>query len=131
MTIPFALKAFIRVVNTLESQELRDLRITLQQLLARSERVVRQEPAPVSPRSHVDQPTKCRGRMLHALGRVAGVEVHDGARVRLLRPGEKAFVVFLDQPDRAVNAVHAVEPEVIGGFGEKLVELIGAARRAR
>jgi hypothetical protein len=62
--VPFALESLVGVVLTLEAQKLRELRIAAQDLLARSERVIRQEPAAVFPSGDVDEAAERGGRVL-------------------------------------------------------------------
>ena len=50
---------------------------------------------------------------------VIDVQVHDGADPRLARPGEKAFVVPLDEADGAVDELRAVLAEVRAHGGEE------------
>src|SRR6476620_12804125 len=112
MAVPVALESFVGVVLALEAQKLGELRIAAKDLLARAERVIREEPAAVSPSGDVDEAAERGGRVLPSLGRVRRVQVEDRARVGPLRPREEALVVTLDEPDRAVDAVDLILAEV-------------------
>src|SRR3954467_3142296 len=105
VAIPFALESLVGVVLPFEAQKLRELRIAAQDLVTCAERVIRQEPAAVSPSRDVDEAAECGGRVLAPFGRVRGVQIEDRARIGLLRPRQEALVITFDQPDRAVDAV--------------------------
>src|SRR5688500_280814 len=124
VAVPLALEALVRVVHPLESQELRELRVALEQLLARSERVIREEPAAAAARGHVDQPAKRGRRVREPVRGVAGVKVEDRAGVRLTRPGEKALGVTLDESDRTVDAIDAVGAKILGYLAAKVGERV-------
>src|SRR5215204_2401568 len=120
--VPVALESLVGIVVTLEAEELWKLRIAAQQLLARAEGVVREEPAPLPARRDVDQPAKRVRRMPDAVRCVMRVEIEDRAGVRRLRPGEEALVIALDETNGAVDAVHAVQSEVVRCLGEEIHE---------
>src|SRR5688500_922411 len=122
VAIPLALKSLVRIVLPLEAEELGELRVAPEHLLARPERVVGEEPAAAAARRHVDQPPEGRAGVGQPVGRVTRVQVEDRARIRLLRPREEAFVVTFDEANRSVNAVDVVCAKVVCGFDQKVVE---------
>ena len=51
---------------------------------------------------------------------VLRVQVEDHACVSVARPVQKAFVVALDEPDRPVNHVDVMPPEILGGLSHEV-----------
>ena len=67
----------------------------------------------------IDQPPEMVGGLGNAIRVVIDVQVHDGADPGLARPGQKAFVVLLDQADGSVDQRHAVPAEIRAHGGEE------------
>ena len=89
MAPPVALEPLLRVVLQLAPQELGELRIRRLHLIAARPAVIGQEIAAAMTDRHVDQRTERVGAAVDAGRRVLDVQVEDGARPAVARPGRK------------------------------------------
>src|ERR1041385_7766889 len=122
VAVPVALEEFVGIVALLQAQELTELCIARFHLLARGVLVISQIITPSTADRHVDETTKRRRRMLLSFGGVDDMEVEDDTGIGLCRPGQKTFLVALDQPNRAVDDVHLILAEIIACFVHEINE---------
>src|SRR5213593_2111432 len=74
----------------------------------------------------VDEAAEIARRLLDRLGIVCRVQVEDDARVALLRPGEEALVVLLDEADGSVDDVPTARAQVLANALHEIDQRIPA-----
>src|SRR5687768_12236357 len=94
-----------------EFEKVAKLRIAGCYLLFCSEFVVGEIKIAVKVEGQVDQSAQRGLRLFQTFGRVIDVQIEDDAGVGAIGPGQKGFVVLLDQADRAVDDAASSAPE--------------------
>src|SRR5881296_3269357 len=122
--IPVALEQLLGVVPALQLQEVDELRVAGLDLRPRRPVMVGQVITAAVLDRPVDEAAEIARRLLDRLGIVRRVQVEDDARVALLRPGEEALVVLLDEADGAVNNVRAALAKVLADALHEIDERI-------
>lgn len=120
VAIPVALKSFGRVVVAFEAEEVGELGVAGFDLLARRPAMVGEVVVAAHFNGAGDEAAKVGLRFTDARRAVCGVEVEDDAGVILFCPGEKTFVVALDEPDCAVDQLDGVAAEIASHRFEKI-----------
>jgi hypothetical protein len=103
MAIPIALEDLVRIVAALEAQELGHLRVALFDLLAARPSVVGEVIAAAELDGAVNKTAEVVGRLAQAALIMIHMQVHNDTDPRFSRPGEHAFIIFLNETDRPVN----------------------------
>src|SRR5712664_1044573 len=127
MPVPVALEQLLRVVLALELEELEELREAGLDLLAQGVAVIGGVVAAAVLDADVDQaPEGVAGADRAARG-VLDVQIEDHAGVGLLRPGEEALAVLLDEPHRAVDDLDALAARIVAHAGHEGLERVALA----
>src|SRR5579872_3718673 len=117
--VPLRLEALLGIEMKLAAQQLRELRIAGQNLLASGEPMIGEVEAAAEPYRLVYQAAECPRGALDARLRMIHVNVEDNAGVALLRPGKEGLPVHLDKADRAVDDALAVTAQIGGDRGHE------------
>jgi hypothetical protein len=96
VSIPLALKSFLRIIFPFQLQEFGKSRVAGFDLIAGCLAMISQVIAATSRRCHVDQPPQRVCRALNCFRAVNRMKIKDGASVWLLGPRQEAFIILFD-----------------------------------
>ncbi|HZY31761.1 MAG TPA: hypothetical protein VFF86_08990, partial [Candidatus Methylomirabilis sp.] len=97
VTIPVALEPLLGVVLALLYQKLDEPRVARRDLFTRGPVMVGQVVTPPVWDRPIDEAAEVAGRFLERIRIVRRMQVEDDAGVSLLRPGQEALIVLLDE----------------------------------
>src|SRR3989338_3627342 len=121
MAVPVALEPLLWIVLQLAPQELQKLRVGAEHLVLPRPAVVRQVVGAAETQGAIDDALKVPLGLSESFRRMLDAQVKDGARVVLLRPGQEALFIPLDEPHCAVDDIKLLGPRILD---ESLAELL-------